>query len=83
MFPEILLLTQTIVNYPNHKKEFCNVVLNIFFSTLISTEKHIQHDPITYNLLKGWLDILLTKTTPKPEEFYVKNFEKAFCNLTT
>lgn len=34
-------------------------------------------------MLKGWLDILLTKTTPKPEEFYIKNFEKAFCNLST
>ena len=36
---------------------------------------------VKFNLLKGWLDILLTKTTPKPEDFHTKPFEKAFCKL--
>jgi len=40
-------------------------------------------DPIMFNLLKGWLDILLTKTTPKPDNFYTKPLVKAFCKLNS
>ena len=81
MFPEILLLTQNMVNQGNYQKEFCNAVLNVLFSTIHKAIISNSYDIITFNLLKGWLDILLTKTTPKPEEYYTKPFSKAFCKL--
>lgn len=36
---------------------------------------------MSLSLLKGWLDILLTHTSPKPEEYYQKPMEKAFCKF--
>ena len=73
-----------MVNQTSYKKEFCNVILNVFFATLHKGDMNIfTYDPITYSLLKGWLDILLTKTTPKPDDFYTKPLDKAFCKLNS
>jgi hypothetical protein len=81
MFGEILQLNQNMVNQPNYQKEFCNAVLNVLFSTISKIFDYKTNETITFSLLKGWLDILLTKTTPKPEDYYIKPFEKAFCKL--
>jgi len=86
MFQEILHLTQNMINQGSFQKEFSNSILSILFKFINenmrkdSTNLH-SFSSISFNLLKGWLDILLTKVTPKPEEFYTKPFEKAFCRL--
>jgi len=68
-------------------------VLNVLFKTLqellkSTAEKNITVDNlvnqnfiIQFSLLRGWLDILLTKATPKPETFFNQPFNKAFCRL--
>jgi hypothetical protein len=44
--------------------------MNVIFTLVDSNVE--DFNPILYNLLKGWLDIFLTKQTPKPES-YLKN----------
>ena len=85
MFPEILHITQNMMNQGNYQREFCGSVLGMIFS-FIKQNMDLSinmstFNTISFNLLKGWLDILLTKSTPKPEEFFTKPFEKAFCKL--
>ena len=82
MFPEILTLTKNMVTHPNSQKELCNNVLDVIFRTLHESDKNGLYEPIAFSLLKGWLDILLTKQTPKPEDFYTKvPAQPAFCKL--
>lgn len=40
-----------------------------------------ENDEIKLSLLQGWLDILLTKKSPKPEDYHTKPIEQAFCKL--
>ena len=87
MFQEILHLTQNMINQGSFQKEFSNSILSILFGFV--NENMRKDSPsslhsfssISFNLLKGWLDILLTKVTPKPEDYYTKPLEKAFCRL--
>ena len=80
MFPEIIELTQSMLKHQNYQKELCNAVLQVIFNTLNSF-KADSFEPIAFSLLKGWLDILLTTSSPKPEEYYTKPPERAFCKL--
>lgn len=87
MFQEILNLTQNMINQGSYQKEFSNSILGIIFKfireNMIVGTSFCSFSSISFNLLKGWLDILLTKVTPKPEDYYNKSFEKAFCKLNT
>ena len=80
MFPEIIDLTQNLLKHQTHQKELCNTVISVIFNTLNSLNDD-KYGSIAFSLLKGWLDILLTKSSPKPIENYNKLPDKAFCKL--
>jgi len=80
MFTEIVKLTQNMIQNQTYQKELCANVLNVLFSTLNNLQGD-RYEPIIFSLLKGWLDILLTKDSPKPESYLNKPSDVAFCKL--
>jgi len=81
MFPEIIDFTLNMLKQPTYQKELCNAVLNVTFSTLNSLSQSEQYESIAFSLLRGWLDILISKSSPKPAENYNKLPDKVFCKL--
>jgi hypothetical protein len=80
MYTEIVKLTQNMISNQSHQKELCQSVLTVAFSTLSSIPQD-KYEPVIFALVKGWLDILLTKESPKPEAYLNKPAEKAYCKL--
>jgi len=81
MFIELLKLTQEILNQPEEEKAFGNAILILIFQNIHKIFNG-AFNPICYNLIKGWMDILLTKSTPKPESYFTSPMEKAGCKLS-
>ena len=69
MYTDILQLTHNLMTQNQHS--LCSLILQIIFKILseIRCKKEKQQQSILHNLIQGWLDILLTKNTPKPDSY--------------
>ena len=67
-YGEILKMTQKIVKEPSTMEDTCRFLLNFLFATLDSAVD-TSNEVIAYNVCSGWLDILISKETPKPDDY--------------
>ncbi len=67
-YGEILKMTQKIVREPTTMEDTCRFLLNFLFATLDSAVD-TSNEVIAYNVCSGWLDILISKETPKPDDY--------------
>lgn len=76
MYSEILHLSQQLLN--QNQNYVCSQLLNLIYETI----QNKKINSIQYHLVQGWLDILLTKTTPKPSAYLNKQtLDSTFCKL--
>jgi len=74
-YSEILRMTQNIVRMPGSVENTSKFLINFLFATLDSAIG-TSNEVIAYNVCSGWLDILISKETPKPEPYSGEIFVK-------
>ena len=74
-YAEILKMTQKIVKEPAQIEETSRFLLNFLFATL-DLAVGTANETLAYNVCSGWLDILISKETPKPENYAGEIFVK-------
>eukprot|EP01022_Parablepharisma_sp_SALTPOND_P015993 TRINITY_DN22_c0_g3_i1.p1 TRINITY_DN22_c0_g3~~TRINITY_DN22_c0_g3_i1.p1 ORF type:complete len:4095 (+),score=552.02 TRINITY_DN22_c0_g3_i1:5895-18179(+) len=74
-YAEILKMTQKIVKEPSSMEDTSKFLINFLFATLDSAVG-TANEVIAYNVCSGWLDILISKETPKPDDYSGEIFVK-------
>jgi len=74
-YSEILKMTQKIVKEPGNMEDTSKFLINFLFATLDSAVG-TSNEAIAYNICSGWLDILISKETPKPDDYNGEIFVK-------
>ena len=74
-YSEILKMTQRIVKEPAHANDVSKFLLNLLFATL-ENAIGTSNETLAFNICSGWLDILIARETPKPEDYIGEIFIK-------
>ena len=82
LIPEMLALTKNVLTHSKNQGEASSYILDIVLSIITKNEEQNLDRPMYYQLIKGWLDILLTMQTPKTADYYIHaSSQTAACTL--
>ena len=59
-------ITETIAKEPVHSNQICKFISGLLFTT-IKNSVGTTHERVAFSICSGWIDILMSQTTPRPE----------------